>query len=305
MNGFVKTIALLLLIGPLLGMPDHARSAQSPSTTAQQLVDELLATDRAFAAAGADLDTLSALSAMFDEDVVLPLPDGTFARGKAAAVEALRSNPFNLASKAQWTPIRGGISADGQHGFTLGYMDLTGNDGSVRLAKYLTYWVRTAGGWRAGAYKRLIRPEGEVSFDLMAPSLPSRLVSVEQDSSTVAAYRQSLIAAERAFSDEAQRIGIGPAFQRNGRADAVNVGGEASFAVGADNIARFVGDGTATSPVHWGADDALVASSGDLGVTFGVIRPNGPPPEGRPAASAFFTIWKRDSPADPWRYIAE
>ena len=301
MKIFLKWALLSLALASPTALPVHAQSGAS----AQHLVEEILATDRAFAAAAAGLDTVSALSAMYHDDIIVPLPDGAFARGKAAAVEALRSNPFNTASKAQWTPIRGGVSADGQHGFSLGYMTLTGNDGSVRLAKYLTYWVRTAQGWRAAAYKRMGRPEGEVSMEVMAPSLPARLVAPTADSATLAGYRQSLIAAEQAFSDEAQRIGIGPAFRRNGRDDAVNVGGEASFAVGAENIARFVGDGTATSPVSWGADDALVASSGDLGITFGVIRPNGPPPEGRPAAASFFTIWRRDGIDDPWRYIAE
>ena len=301
MKIFLKWALLSLALTSPTASPVHAQSGAS----AQQLVEEILATDRAFAAAAAGLDTVGALSAMFDDDIIVPLPDGAFARGKAAAVEALRSNPFNTASKAQWTPIRGGVSADGQHGFSLGYMTLTGNDGSVRLAKYLTYWIRTEQGWRAAAYKRMGRPEGEVSMEVMAPSLPARLVAPTADNATLAGYRQSLIAAEQAFSDEAQRIGIGPAFRRNGRDDAVNVGGEASFAVGAENIARFVGDGSATSPVSWGADDALVASSGDLGITFGVIRPNGPPPEGRPAAASFFTIWRRDGIDDRWRYIAE
>jgi len=301
MKIFLKWAFLSLALASPLASPAQAQSG----VTAQQVVDEILATDRAFAAAAADLDTVSALSAMYHDDIIVPLPDGAFARGKAAAVEALRSNPFNTASKAQWTPIRGGVSADGQHGFTLGYMTLTGNDGSTRLAKYLTYWVRTPQGWRAAAYKRMIRPEGAVSMEVMPPSLPARIVTPAADGGTVAGYRESLIAAEQAFSDEAQRIGIGPAFRRNGRDDAVNVGGEASFAVGAENISRFVGDGSTTSPVSWGADDALVAASGDLGITFGVIRPNGPPPEGRPAASSFFTIWRRDGIEDRWRYIAE
>ncbi len=304
MKKFLKIAALSLLLVAPVSAPG-AVQAPSASTSAGQLADEIIATDRAFAAAAADKDTLSALSAMFHDDIIMPLPDGTFARGKAAAIEAMRTNPFNTASRAEWVPIRAGISADGQHGFSLGYMTLTGNDGSPRLAKYLTYWLRTAQGWRAGAYKRMGRPEGDVSLELMAPSLPVRLVTAQADPDRVNQYRQSLMAAEQAFSDQAQRIGIGPAFRLNGREDAVNVGGEASFAVGAETISRFVGDGSATSPVHWGADDALVASSGDLGVTFGVIRPNGPTPEGRPAASAFFTIWRRDSPDDRWLYIAE
>ena len=126
----------------------------------------------------------------------------------------------------------------------------------MRLAKSLTYWLRTPQGWRAAAYKRMGRPEGEVSLALMPPSLPAQRLAPNDDSSVVAGHRRTLIAAEQAFSDEAQRIGIGPAFRRNGRDDAVNGGGEAGFTIGAEAISRAVGDGSATSPVSWGADDA-------------------------------------------------
>jgi hypothetical protein len=49
----------------------------------------------------------------------------------------------------------------------------------------------------------------------------------------------------------------------------------------------------------------LVAPSGDLGISFGMIRPNQAPPPGQPAATPFFTIWMRDGPGDPWLYVAE
>ena len=52
-------------------------------------------------------------------------------------------------------------------------------------------------------------------------------------------------------------------------------------------------------------DRVIVATSGDLGVTIGLIRPSQAPPEGAPPGFTFFTIWYRASPADSWRYIAE
>jgi len=48
-----------------------------------------------------------------------------------------------------------------------------------------------------------------------------------------------------------------------------------------------------------------VASSGDLGVSWGVIRPNETTLSGQRPATAFFTIWHCDGAAQPWRYIAE
>jgi ketosteroid isomerase-like protein len=295
----ISLVAAVAIVSPI------AAAAQPEAASPQAAVESLIAADRAFSAAAANVDTLTAISAFLHDDVVMPLPNGSFARGRAAVTEALRGNPFNASSRAQWTPIRGGISADGRHGFTLGFMTISGQDGSIRLAKYMTYWVRTPEGWRAAAYKRAPRPEGEVSMALLSPIVPARLVATSSDPETLRALREGLRQAEQAFSDEAQRIGIGAAFRRNGSADATNMGNGAGYTIGAEAIGNAIGGDAPPSPVSWGADDAIVADSGDLGVTFGLIRPNGPVPEGRPAASAFFTIWRRATPQERWLYVAE
>lgn len=300
MNRILVALALATALPASVAAFTPAALAASP----QRVADGLLAADRAFAAAASGADTASAIAATFHDDVVMPLPDANFARGREAAATALRANPFNIASRAQWAPIRAGVSADGQHGFTFGYMSMRGRDGSVRLAKYLAYWVRTPAGWRVAAYKRAIRPEGEVATALLPPALPARIVRARSNPAAAARLREGLRAAEQAFSDQAQRIGIGPAFARNGSADAMNMGPEAGFTIGAARI----GGGMPQAPgskVRWSAEDALVASSGDLGVTWGYIRPIGPVPEGSPAQIPFFTIWRRASPSAPWRYIAE
>jgi hypothetical protein len=128
------------------------------------------------------------------------------------------------------------------------------------------------------------------------------------DAAAIARFRASLDEAERSFSQEAQRIGLGPAFAKHGSADAVNLGGpaEAGFVVGSENIGRAVSGGSSetSSPVSWAPDRVIVASSGDLGVTIGMIRQN-EPVSGQPPAVPFFTIWRRPNTAAPWRYIAE
>jgi hypothetical protein len=50
----------------------------------------------------------------------------------------------------------------------------------------------------------------------------------------------------------------------------------------------------------------IVASSGDLGVTIGLIRETAPSTDpNAPTVFPFFTVWQRASPTDPWRYVAE
>jgi len=283
-----------------------AQSAAPSSPSAA--VEGLLAADRRFSTAAATVDLVTGLTAMFDPDVVVPGPPATLHRGLAAATTLLRQSPDREA-RASWTPIRGGVSADGRHGFTFGVMTLTHADGRTVRQKYMAYWVLGPRGWRVAGYKRAPRPEGATPAT-MAPYLPGMLVAPTDDAAVIERHRASLVQAERAFSDEAQAVGLGPAFAKYGQPTAVNMGGPASagFVVGAEAIATLVGAGRPPgppSPVEWSSDIALVASSGDLGISFGIIRPNGPPPPGAPPGAPFLTIWSRPSSDAPWRYIAE
>ena len=277
----------------------------------EMVVDELLAADRAFSAASVKTDLIAGLTPMFADDVVMgPIPGNRFAHGIAEVRVALNANPDNAGSRLEWTPIRGGVSADGRHGFTFGYMTLHKADKSAVPVKYLSYWIRGPDGWRVAVYKRGRRPEGAVSTALMPAALPPRMVASSNDASALERFRESLDQAERAFSDEAQKIGLGAAFVKYGTTDAVNMGGPNApgFVIGSEAIGRAVsaGDPPGASPVSWAPDRVIVAGSGDLGVTIGMIRPNAKAADGStPAGFPFFTIWRRPTPNDPWRYVAE
>lgn len=275
-------------------------SAASPAAA----VNELLSADRAFSDASARTDLVSGLTAMFADDVVMPAPPGVWREGIAQVTETLRATADNAGARAEWTPVRGGVSADAQHGFTFGYMTVTRADGTRLPLKYLAYWVRSPKGWRVAAYKRSRRPEGEPALALLDPAVPPTMVSVHRDSAAIAAFGRSLQGAEQSFSDEAQRIGLGPAFTKYGTSDAMNMGPGAAFVIGAEQIGWLIGgpEQPATSPVHWKSDRVRVASSGDLGISFGMIRSNADP--AAPAAP-FFTIWRRVRSTDAWRYVAE
>ena len=298
----LRVRAALIALAVALPIASHA------AATPQSALDELLAADRAFSAASARTDLVSGLSAMFASDIVIPNPPGRFAEGRDAVVAALRANADNATSRAEWTPVRGGISADAQHGFTVGFMTLHRADGTTIALKYLSYWVKQAAGWRVAAYKRARAGEGSPSLAMMPPALPARLVAPSADRATIARHRDSLDRAERSFSSEAQKIGLGPAFAQFGSADAVNLGGpgDAGIVVGAENIARIVSQGQPAtgSSLFWAPEKVIVASSGDLGVTIGMIHPNAPA-AGQPVDFPFFTIWRRATVSAPWRYVAE
>src|SRR3954454_5410060 len=107
------------------------------AATPRETLDELLAADRAFSAASAKIDLVAGLSAMFADDVVIPNPPGRFTEGKEAVVAALRANADNAQSHTTWTPVRGGVSADGLHGFTAGFMSIERPDKTTLPLKYL------------------------------------------------------------------------------------------------------------------------------------------------------------------------
>lgn len=274
---------------------------QSP----QAVADELLAADHGYSAAAAGKNVVDALTAMFRDDVTMAAP-GKFATSRAEAAALLSTSAANLTARVNWRPLRVGMSADGAHGFTLGVMTIRDKDGAVEYAKYMGYWIKDSAGWRVAVYKRAPSVDPGASPAMIAPSLPAALVPFSTDSNRLEVYRDSLRETEQAFSDEAQKIGIGPAFAKYGRPDASNMGGpdKPGFVLGAHAIASSFGpEADQGSPVWWNADRAIVASSGDLGVTIGFIRSNDPAAKRPPFA--FFTIWRRDTPSAPWRYVAE
>lgn len=274
--------------------------AMQPSKTAE----ELLAADRTFSASAASLNVVDALTAMFREDVVMPAPSG-FTSTRAEARAALAANAANLTSRAEWTPLRAGISADGTHGFTFGLMSIRLADGTVRPAKYMAYWIKESGAWKVAVYKRAPAAPSTDRQSPMSSALPPSPVPASTDRARIEAFQKSLVENEKAFSDEAQVIGIGPAFAKYGSADAVNMGSpkQPGYTIGATAIAADVGAAVTGAGLSWSAERALVASSGDLGVTIGYIRANDPAANRPP--SPFFTIWRRNATTDPWRYVAE
>jgi ketosteroid isomerase-like protein len=282
---------------------DSAEPLQSPETAAA----ELLAADSAFGAAAGAANYITTLSSMFATDVIMPSPGSSFTEGRAQVIAMLQRDSLDARSRAHWTPLRAGISADGLHGFTFGYMTLLRPDSTRAYFKYLSYWLRGGDGWRVRAYKRAPRDSSQFPVTPFPTALPPRMQRASTDSALVARFTESLAETERAFSRDAQSMGLGAAFAHYGHDDAVNMGPpDRPFVAGAAAIGEMIGGGDTTrrSPVSWAPDyRVLVASSGDLGITFGFIHRNAAAAGARPFP--FFTIWRRPNSTGPWRYIAE
>ena len=285
-------LALLLLAGPVTAKPVDPQAA----------VDELIAADRAFSADAAKAsDIPTGLALMLDAEAVTPVPGKGHAVGRNAVIAAFRDNPSFKEGHASWAPVRGGISADGTQGFTYGFLTLTGGDPAKRERKYLAYWIKRPEGWRVVTYRQQVREAGQVSTDMIDPSLPAFAAEPVTDPAAIAAHSESIAAAEKSFSDRAQVIGLKAAFREYGREDAMNMYSGAGFDLGLDAVTAGFKAGEPTT-INWGTERSFVASSGDLGVSIGTIRPNDPK---QGADFPFFTVWRRDGADKPWRYIAE
>lgn len=268
----------------------------APACASTAAYQELLAADRAWSAKAASANLPDGLAAMFDEQAVMVsggLPD--FVRGPSAIRARLAAKPETLTSKVSWSPVGGGISADGTHGYSYGSLTVRPAQGAPVEQKYLSYWVKRPDGWRVLAYKRAGRRE-------TGPLKAAPPVIGEGRRTDAAGATMS--ASEKAFSDEAQGIGLRAAFKKWGRPESMNLGAEDAIAIGSEAIGNGVAGPETTSPVTWAADEHVVAPSGDMGLTWGMLH-FANPPEGAPARIPFFTVWARPKPGDPWRYVAE
>jgi hypothetical protein len=296
----------------MLALPAAREPVEQQSPRA--IADELLGADRSFSTRAREMTAVDAIGSFVAADVIVPSPGGVFLRGRDSLLAQLQANPDDRSARLTWAPYRVGVSADGTHGFTYGWMTLTRADSSKVPMKYLTYWIKGPAGWRAAAFKRAPRTNSPIPDTLLPPVLPASSVAANHDAATIERHERSLAAAEKAFSDLAARVGLGEAFRRNADADAMNMGGPQSptFLLGPDAIGHGVGGGdTSPSTLTWAADERVrVASSGDLGVSVGWINiPARPATSTSPASPGgrvpFFTVWLRRGTKEPWRFIAE
>ena len=181
---------LSTLLAPVLILAAPAPAQSSPKAA----LDGLLAAEKSLSDAAASKTPAEGIASLIAPDGVLMTPKGPVI-GPAAALAALRDNPANAGKGVHWKSIKSGISADGQHGFTIGYLDLEGGDPARAHRRYLAYWVRGEAGWRVAALKQALRQPDEAEAAAQPATLSAKLV--EPAPSATAAHRTSLIAAER------------------------------------------------------------------------------------------------------------
>ncbi len=280
------TLVAALAAGASLG----AQVAQREDPAA---IQRMAATERAFAAAAAEIGVRDSFLTFFADDAVAlvrpgPGKDTTTARARdQIAAQALQRLP--LANKLIWEPFTGHISGDGTLGWLTGGYAALSNATHEIVAKgaYFSVWKRQSNGtWRVWLDEGIALP------DVWRDATPFR-AAPEPDAGTTGSPNEQIEAAEArvAAGGDAWRASLG-ADVRLHRDGVMPL-------VGRDAAAAWAHD--AWRSVQYGSLTGTVAGSDDLAVVAGTYTATtGSGPE----TGSWVRVWKRDV-TTRWRIVFE
>ena len=293
-------IRTIMSLSMALGISGCARSAASaPGPASVDLASrraELSSVHEQLGAQGAR-DFIGSVTGVIASDGFYSAAVATVGKGPAAARTFLLRDTLNVRSVALWSVVRLDVSADGNDGYSYGYLDVVRPDGDTLPGAFKVYWRRDVSGrWMALALGRSRRERGPKTW--LPDSIRRRAVSqsVWREDSLMA--RNAVIAVEAAFSDSAQRD-MRAAFMAFAATDAAKIDGS-RYVFGPQDI----GEGFRTPPpgfagIQWQARWGSVSAASDLAFNVGpVVQGNNAP------GGLFFTIWKRQ-PDGTWRYVVD
>ncbi|HEV3075696.1 MAG TPA: nuclear transport factor 2 family protein [Thermoanaerobaculia bacterium] len=256
----------------------------------------LVEAERAFSRLSQREGVRAAFLAYLAEDAILfrpgPVPGREF-------IEARPSPPVELT----WWPVYVEVAASGDLGYTTGPYVLRetgpGQRGETQNGYYVTVWRRQAdGAWKVVADLGATTPPpagsdaaagGGVEHGRIGGGAPGGQGLAER----AEAAQHALLAADRGFGGDATVHGARAAYMGAIADEARCYRDGAPPAVGREAVGRLLG-AYAQRSTSWEPTAAVVASSGDLGYTYGKTAVMGP---GRPGRirqpGLYFRVWER------------
>jgi len=262
-----------------------------------QALPRMAATERAFAAATAEIGVRDGFLTFFADDAIKVTPGATGAETTVRpAKEGLRaaSEPaLPLRARLIWAPFTGQVSSDGTLGWlTGGYANVSNINDAARdllgAGAYFSVWKRQPDGtWKVWLDEGISLPQ------TWRDATPFR-AAPDPDIGTDGSPTETLAAAE-------QSIATGGAAWRSRTATAMRLHRDGVMPLeGRDAATTCVS--TAWRAVRFSVIRTEVAASGDLGIAIGGYDATGP--DGAPEHGTFVRVWKRDS-AGHWRIVFE
>jgi ketosteroid isomerase-like protein len=126
-------------------------------------------------------------------------------------------------------------------------------------------------------------------------------------SAEVTAIRaESLLEADRAFAARAREVGAAAAFSEFMAPDGKLLGAGEDPVVGTEAIVAVMAALPADAEISWTPNEAFVADSGELGVTWGEYRLSLPGEGGEASVQAgrYVTVWRKDE-TGRWRGVID
>jgi ketosteroid isomerase-like protein len=300
-------IRRVILLLPFLSacLFHHANEPQAPLRSTTR--DSLLAADAARGEAATRQGVASAAATWLDSGVVYLRTGAPILYGRAAALTILGEAAPDR-STYQWRPLGGGVSRDGQGGYTFGISTTATPNAegapTVRADRYLAFWRRGADQiWRVVAYADVGGPAPGPSVQIPPAEFPPPLtVPRGQRATAVRQVRE----ADSAFALAADLQGTGIAFASFVAPQGVVFSGS-EIVIGTDAVrALYDEQQRAGGTLNWRPVYANAVDSGDLGWTVGEYVFTGRGVSGSVVQrfGKYLTIWKKQ-PGGDWRFVVD
>jgi hypothetical protein len=252
-----------------------------------QALQRMVASERAFAAATAEVGVRDGFLAFFADDAIqIQRAENGVTLGKAR--DALASQPLQqlpVPNQLLWEPFTGQVSSDGSMGWLTGaYVRFNqAQKTTVGQGAYFSVWKRQPNGtWRVWLDEGIQLPQ------IWLNASPFR-VAPDPDTGTVGTANETIAEVERGVLADRKtweaRLGAGVRLHRNG----------AMPFVGRDAVIAAV---SAQPRVTCTAIHTEAAASGDLAVVIGGCDTVGKTP------GSYVRVWKRDV-TSRWRIVFE
>lgn len=290
MRSRILTVALIL--AGTGALPAFAQDRLESDTALASMV----AAERAFAQHSVRAGTQSAFLSFMAENGVLYRPRAV------KALTWLRARPMPADLALVWEPVFADMSRAGDLGYTTGPWigsSRSRTDVEPTFGEYVTIWRRQAdGGWKAELDAGIAHsPDPVGPTPVRAPGRPGWQRAGNQTKASLA----SLMAADSALAADASTAGAGPAFGRRA-APHMQLLRNGRFPLKTDSAVAYL---RAVPGYTWKPAAGAVASSGDLGYTYGpyvVLTKLG----GREASESgdYVRIWRRERDGQ-WRVVLD
>jgi ketosteroid isomerase-like protein len=259
---------------------------QTSAPVDTQALQRMVATERAFAAATAEVGVRDGFLAFFAADAVrierAPAPAVVPAR---PALMAQSFQKLPIANQLIWEPFTGHVSSDGTLGWlTGGFVSMNqAQHAVVAQGAYFSVWKRQADGtWRVWLDEGISLP------NIWMGAAPFR-VAPNPDTGTAGSPAETIDAAESAIGSnlDAWRMRLGADVR-------VHIDGQMPL-VGRDAVVSSTRGSTGASYAPLRSE---VAGSGDLGVVIGSLEVRSTPTQ----RGTYVRVWKRDV-TGRWRIV--